>query len=262
MKNISKAVAVSIVVALIVGFAGFGTVPAAKPGTLRAKQLQFTRVKGGYEHTWDSICARLNRLNVSVDQLEVFLRSFKEDKILEVWVKQKSDSVWKQYGTYSVIKTSGRLGPKRCQNDHQIPEGFYAFDSESAFKPMSRFHIGLLVNYPNASDKVFACKGDPGDAIMIHGAGGSTGCTPISNLEMEEVYVLCIEARDAGQKSIPFHTFPLRFTDENVARIKTAEVDTLVHLFWDNIRPGYDWFETKKQLPKVTVDSKGKYIFN
>ena len=32
--------------------------------------------------------------------------------------------------------------------------------------------------------------------------------------------------------------------------------------FWKNLKTGYDYFEQKKQLPKVTVDKKGKYEFS
>ena len=32
--------------------------------------------------------------------------------------------------------------------------------------------------------------------------------------------------------------------------------------FWKNLKTGYDYFETKKQLPKVTVGKDGKYVIN
>ncbi len=235
-------------------------IPEAKAGTLRATQMSYPRVKAAYQTKWDSISSRLNSLNVPVDQLEVFIRAFKSELELEVWVKQKTDTVWQMYTKYDVIKKSGKSGPKRCQGDHQVPEGFY---NQSQFNPVSQnFHLSLGVSYPNASDKFFACKGDPGNAIMIHGAGGSTGCLPISNDAIEELYILCIEAKNSGQKETEIHIFPKRLTDQNLAQLKAKETDVKVHAFWDNLKIGYDWFEAKRSLPIISVDGSGKYIFD
>ena len=236
-----------------------GKVPTAKAGTFRAEQMAKPRVKVAYEEKWDSISAHLKRMNVALEQLQVFIRGFKDEKQLEVWVKQKSDAAWKLYTTYPIYAASGELGPKRCQGDYQVPEGFYHVN---VFNPYSNFYLSLGVSYPNASDKVFACKPDPGGAIMIHGNCVTIGCIPITDPMIKELYVLCVEAKNAGQKEIPIHIFPARLTDTNIVRIKAAEKDVQVRTFWDNLRTGYDWFETKKQLPKVTVDAKGKYVFS
>lgn len=235
-----------------------GTIPDAKAGTFRAEQMAKAKVKVAYVEKWDSIKARLSRLDVAVDQLEVFIRGFKEEKDLELWVKNKKDTTWKLYTTYPICESSGVLGPKRCQGDYQVPEGFYHV---SVFNPYSNFYISLGVSYPNASDKVFACKRDPGGAIMIHGNCVTIGCIPITDDLIKELYVLCVEAKNAGQSTIPIHLFPARLTAGNLARLKQDQQDTAIDVFWDNIAPGYDWFERKKKLPKVTVDSKGKYIF-
>lgn len=234
-------------------------VPDAKAGTFRAEQMAKARVKVAYEEKWDSIKTRLAKLNVSVDQLEVFIRGFKEEKDLEVWVKQKKDTTWKLYTTYPICESSGVLGPKRCQGDNQVPEGFYHVN---VFNPYSNFYLSLGVSYPNASDKVFACKSDAGGAIMIHGNCVTIGCIPITDERIKELYVLCVEAKNSGQKEIPIHLFPARLKDGNLRRIKSAQSDAAIDTFWDNLKTGYDWFETKKKLPKVTVDAKGKYLFS
>ena len=96
---------------------------------------------------------------------------------------------------------------------------------------------------------------------MIHGNCVTIGCIPITDEKIQELYVLCVEARNAGQKTIPIHLFPIRFTDAGIVRIKAAENDLGVRVFWDNLRTGYDWFETKRTLPIATVDAKGKYLF-
>ncbi len=234
-------------------------IPDAKAGTFRAEQMAKAKVKVAYVEKWDSIKARLSRLDVAVDQLEVFIRGFKEEKDLELWVKNKKDTTWKLYTTYPICESSGVLGPKRCQGDYQVPEGFYHV---SVFNPYSNFYISLGVSYPNASDKVFACKRDPGGAIMIHGNCVTIGCIPITDDLIKELYVLCVEAKNSGQSKIPIHIFPARLTAANLTRLKEDQQDAAIDVFWDNIAPGYDWFERKKKLPKVTVDSKGKYLFN
>lgn len=233
-------------------------VPDAKAGSFRAEQIAKARVKVAYEEKWDSIKAHLARMNVSIDQLEVFIRGFKSEKDLEVWVKQKKDTAWQLYTTYPICASSGELGPKRCQGDNQVPEGFYHV---SVFNPYSNFYLSLGVSYPNASDKVFACKRDAGGAIMIHGNCVTIGCIPITDDMIKELYVLCVEAKNSGQSEIPIHLFPARLMDGNLRRIQNEQTDAAIDTFWDNLKTGYDWFETKKKLPKVTVDSKGKYSF-
>lgn len=236
-----------------------GGVPVAKAGTFRAEQMAKPKVKVAYEEKWDSIVARLARLNVAIDQLEVYIRGFKDEKDLEVWVKQKKDTQWQLYTTYPICEQSGTLGPKRCQGDYQVPEGFYHVN---VFNPYSNYYISLGVSYPNASDKVFACKRDPGGAIMIHGSCVTIGCIPLTDDLIKELYVLCVEAKNSGQSQIPIHLFPARLTEKNMKALKHDYTDTAVHTFWENLQTGYDWFETKKKLPKVTVDAKGKYVFN
>lgn len=253
-----KLVAVFILISALAGLSFFGTVPKATPGTFRAAQLEHKRVKNAYAAQWDSIVPRLKRMNVRMEELEVFIRGFKDEKELEVWVKNKTEVNWKLYTTYPICASSGELGPKRCQGDNQVPEGFYHV---SVFNPNSNFLLSLGVSYPNASDKVFACKRDAGGAIMIHGNCVTIGCIPITDEKIQELYVLCVEARNAGQKTIPIHLFPIRFTDAGIVRIKAAEDELAVRTFWDNIRTGYDWFETKRTLPIVSVDAKGKYLF-
>ena len=234
------------------------TVPEAKKGTFRAEQMAIDRVKSAYQLKWDTITTHLKSINVEVNQLEVFIRGFKDEAELEVWIKQKKDTIWKLYTTYPICAPSGELGPKRCQGDYQVPEGFYKVN---VFNPYSNYHLSLGVSYPNSSDKIFGCKRDPGGAIMIHGNCCTIGCIPITDDKIRELYVLCVEAKNAGQTSIPIHLFPIRFTDVGILAIKANQMDLAVRILWDNLRTGYDWFEMKKNLPKVTVDAKGKYVF-
>jgi len=55
----------------------------------------------------------------------VYIRSFKYDSQLEVWVKNDRKDVYKLFKTYKVCALAGTLGPKRMEGDYQVPEGFY-----------------------------------------------------------------------------------------------------------------------------------------
>src|SRR4051812_30086307 len=55
----------------------------------------------------------------------IYVRSFKYDSQLEVWVKSNKKDQYKLFKTYRVCAMAGSLGPKRMQGDYQVPEGFY-----------------------------------------------------------------------------------------------------------------------------------------
>jgi len=56
----------------------------------------------------------------------------------------------------------------------------------------------------------------------------------------------------AGQPFIRVHVFPFEMTDENVASQKRNKN----HAFWTNLKSGWDWFETHRIPPNVTVRAK------
>src|SRR5450755_5176038 len=55
----------------------------------------------------------------------VYIRSFKYDSEMEVWVKNRSSEKYKLFKTYKICALAGSLGPKRMAGDYQVPEGFY-----------------------------------------------------------------------------------------------------------------------------------------
>src|SRR4051812_26314919 len=54
----------------------------------------------------------------------VYIRSFKYDSQMEVWVKSDKKAPFKLFKKYKVCALAGTLGPKRMQGDYQVPEGF------------------------------------------------------------------------------------------------------------------------------------------
>src|SRR5579859_737970 len=50
----------------------------------------------------------------------VYIRSFKYDSQLEVWIKNTKEDKYKLFKTYRVCAMAGTLGPKRYQGDYQV----------------------------------------------------------------------------------------------------------------------------------------------
>jgi len=78
-------------------------------------------------------------------------------------------------------------GPKLKEGDKQVPEGFYKIAS---FRPRLVAHIGMEVNYPNATDRSHAQaekRRNLGCDILIHGSKWSTGCLAMGNEPIEEM---------------------------------------------------------------------------
>jgi murein L,D-transpeptidase YafK len=141
----------------------------------------------------------------------VYIRSFKYDSEMEVWVKNRQNEKYKLFKTYRICALAGSLGPKRMAGDYQVPEGFYYINE---FNPRSLYHLSLGLNYPNASDKMLCDLSQPGGDIYIHGSCVTTGCIPITDGQIEELYVLAAHAKDMGQDFIPVHIFPVNFNKE------------------------------------------------
>ena len=226
-------------------------------GNFKAQQLKSSRVKLAYQKNWVSLQALLKSTGVSATDFDLYLRSFKQEKSLEIWVKNSADQKYKLLKTLSVCATSGTLGPKRRQGDGQIPEGFYTIPS---LQPYSNYHLALKVGYPNQSDRIKATAKDPGGDIMIHGNCVTIGCLPLQDEPVEELYVLCVETMNRN-KTIHADIYPCKFTEKNSDLLadKNFAENTA---FWESLKKGYNYFELNHSLPKISTDKKGNYIIN
>jgi murein L,D-transpeptidase YafK len=223
-------------------------------GSFKAVQLKYSRVKTAYEKKWPVLKALLTSKNLQTDKFDLYLRAFKQDGLLEVWAKNKTDKQYQLLKTFPVCATSGALGPKRKQGDGQVPEGFYEI---AAFQPHSNYHLALKVGYPNKSDRLKATGSDPGGDIMIHGNCVTIGCIPIQNEPIEELYVLCVEAKN--RNSILYtDIYPFKFNEKNTTAINLNQNSETV-LLWNSLKKAYDHFELNHTLPKITTDTKGNY---
>ena len=106
------------------------------------------------------------------------------ERELELWARPQKDSRFELIHTYKIEGMSGMPGPKRREGDDQVPEGFYRIDQ---FNPLSKFHLSMRINYPNASDRVLSDKSQPGSDIYIHGGNLSIGGIAMGDAGIEEL---------------------------------------------------------------------------
>lgn len=191
----------------------------------------------------------------------LYIRSFKYDSQLEVWVKQAPSDSFRLFKTYPVCALAGSLGPKRMEGDYQVPEGFYYINE---FNPNSSYYLSLGINYPNASDKVLSNQQKPGGAIYIHGSCVTVGCIPITDQQIDELYVLAAYAREQGQHYIPIHIFPCRYdVPKSVAYLnELTKDDPALRDFSEQLKDAYTYFEKNRKLPIVMITDDGRYHIN
>ncbi len=186
----------------------------------------------------------------------VFLRAFKQSDELELWAAGGNEAM-RLLKTYPVLARSGTLGPKRREGDRQVPEGCYRI---SVFNPVSRFHLSLGLDYPNASDRILSDREKPGGEIYIHGSNVTIGCLPLGNPAIEELYTLLDDTRAPGQRDITVHIFPARMSGEAWKAVKQRNPDHAA--FWSELQPIHDDFEKTKRMPVVEVTKTGHYILS
>jgi len=200
------------------------------------QQLAYARVRAAHARCWPVLVARLQAQGLDPARLEVFFRLLKTSRTLEVWARNQGDATFRPLPGYPLAATSGTLGPKRYVGDGQVPEGFYHLDR---FNPASAYHLSLGLDYPNPADILATGPADPGGDIFIHGSNVTIGCLPLTDAGIEEVYLLAVAARAAGQASIAVHIFPFPLTNEELAR-RAASPHAA---FWRELAPGYAYFE-------------------
>jgi len=180
----------------------------------------------------------------------VFLRIFKLESELEIWVEK--DGRFVRFATYPICLWSGRLGPKLKEGDRQAPEGFYTVAAEQ-LNPNSRMHRSFSLGFPNVFDQA---HGRTGSFLMVHGGCASIGCYAVTDPVVDEIWRLVTAALDQGQARFPVHVFPFRMTDRNVRLHRGGRWEG----FWADLKKGYDRFETSRVPPMVSV-CKGRYVF-
>lgn len=227
--------------------------------SFKETQLQHSRVKLAFQEKENTVKNYFNQKNLNNQGATVFIRAFKKEMKLEVWVKPAQLQQYALLHTYDFCALSGVLGPKRKEGDGQVPEGVYHINH---FNPLSNFHLSLGLNYPNRSDRILGDRNSPGSAIYIHGNCVTIGCIPITDDKIKELYIILVEARNAGQSVIPVHVFPSHLNESNMTSLLSEFSDQPATLeFWRNLQTIYADFEKTKKLRAISINAKGEYYF-
>jgi murein L,D-transpeptidase YafK len=188
---------------------------------------------------------RLAELSANIGDA-VFVRIFKKEAILEVWIRTKEK--YEHLKDYTICAHSGNLGPKLAEGDMQSPEGFYQV-KQHHLNPNSKFHLAFNLGYPNQYDKEHERTGS---FLMVHGNCISIGCYAMTDEKIEEIYALVEGALKNHQKTVWVHAYPFRMTEKNMALHSNSKW----YDFWANLKEGYDYFEAEHLPPKVGVKNK------
>ncbi len=224
-------------------------------------QKSLARIADVFNRREDSLKKEFEAKKINWPPKALYIRSFKYDQLMEIWVKGDEKKPFRLFKTYAICMQSGITGPKRMEGDLQIPEGFYYVNE---FNPNSNYHLSLGLNYPNASDQLLSDSLHPGGEIYIHGNCVSVGCLAITDLKIEELYIMATYAKASGQDFIPVHVFPVKYNEPN-------SMDYLARMTKDNqalqkfaigLKEAFDYFEEKKKVPVILINRKGQYIIN
>lgn len=247
-----------VVVALVSGVPVWSQTAASRFNFVEY-QKTFPRTSDAWKRKEDTLMKQFLEKGLAWPARYMYLRSFKYDSQLEVWVKHERNEPYKLFKSFRVCALAGTLGPKRMQGDYQVPEGFYYINE---FNPRSQYHLSLGLNYPNASDRILSDSLQPGGEIYIHGSCVTTGCIPITDQQIEELYILAANARNQGQDFIPVHIFPVHFKNQRSSDYLARHVKDFpeYRTMSDELKHAYQYFESTKQLPIIMVSRKGGYV--
>jgi murein L,D-transpeptidase YafK len=196
--------------------------------------------------------AREIRSKGFTEQAPILVRIFKEESELEIW-KKKSSGEYALFKTYPICRWSGKLGPKRNSGDRQAPEGFYTV-SMGQLNPRSKYYLSFNLGYPNRLEQAL---GHQGEALMVHGACSSSGCYAMTDQGVADIYAIALKALESGQRQFQVQAFPFRMTAANMARHGGNPNMS----FWQDLKTGYDSFETRRREPAVAYCG-GRYVID
>ena len=224
------------------------------------EQQKYPRVRHARTNTEQIRDSLFESVGIEYPPAQIFMRAFKHERVLELWASDSMGAKFQLIKSYPFTAYCGDLGPKRKEGDLQIPEGFYHIN---LFNPASNYHLSMQINYPNKSDRIRTTDPKhPGGLIFIHGNRVTIGCIPIGDQAIEELYVICVDAKSSGQDKIPVHIFPCRFdAKENITLIAAyTKNNPALESFWSELIPGYEHFQNTNLLPDIKIDEKGRYL--
>ena len=227
--------------------------------TFLQHQKTFAKVEAVIKQKEDTLKKQFAAAKITFPPQQIYIRSFKYDSELEIWVRNNTKDTFKLFKTYKVCALSGSLGPKRMEGDFQVPEGFYYINE---FNPKSNYHLSLGINYPNTSDNILSDSIKPGGDIYVHGGCVTVGCIPVKDYQIEEIYLLASYAKENGQDFIPVHIFPINYNKLKSYRYLalTSKDNKDYQIFATTLQEAFDHFNLTKKIPLIAVGSNGEYV--
>ena len=166
------------------------------------------------------LAARFASRGLAYPPRGIALVALKSEARLELWAD--AGDRWSFVRSYLIRASSGGLGPKLSQGDHQVPEGVYGI---AALNPTSRYHLSLRIDYPSAFDRARASEDGRtrlGGDIMIHGGAVSDGCLPVGDAAIEELFVVA-DRVGIGNVSVIVSPLDFRRADARRAKARAAK---------------------------------------
>lgn len=227
----------------------------------KVKQLKYKNARQAYETSEDKVRKMLEDKKIDYATLEIYMRVIKKEQIIEMWAKDRKDN-----HSFVHIKNYKLCVEKNYDKkrgvDLLIPESFYYIKH---FYPFDPYCLRLEVNFPNESDEK---RGRTGGDIAVHGGCFSTYCTPLTDEDIREIYIMALEARTKGQQKVPVHNFPFRLDSPDLEKYsknpeyqKPYNKGIKRHELWQNMKKQYIFFEENRLLLPFTTDKKGRYIY-
>jgi murein L,D-transpeptidase YafK len=217
-------------------------------------QLAHPRVKTAYTEKLPVITEKLDSHQLKSNNFYAMFKIYKYEKLLRVYVREKTASEWLLYEDFRFCALSGTLGPKQREWDYQVPEGYYYVND---FNPYSSFLLSMGVSYPNAADKILYPAENKGDGIYLHGGCATIGCVPVEDEPIKELYVLAILSKNNGQSQVPVHIFPFAWSAVKMS-VAVAEYPEFA-TFWQNLYRIEQGFDSTGVMPEVAVNKTGEY---
>lgn len=187
------------------------------------------------------LMAKFLKSGVTYPPKKIALLAFKKEQNIELWAQDSSQS-WRYISSYPLTAYSGILGPKLKENDGQIPEGIYKL---TMFNPFSRWHLSLMINYPNDFDRSHALREGRhklGGDIFIHGKNSSVGCLAIGDNAIEQIFLL---SRRVGLQNVELIIAPNDLRKSQAATSYFNQPRWLPELY-QKIRYALDKYPLKK----------------
>jgi len=181
----------------------------------------------------------------------MLFRVFKQEREVEVWVQPEDQQTFVLFRIFPICFYSGKLGPKVKEGDMQSPEGFY-FVGPAQMRAKSQYHRAIDFAFPNDYD---AAQGYTGTELLIHGNCVSSGCYAMTDPFVEQLYELGSATAATAAQGFWIHAFPFQMTAEALA----GQQDSPWLGFWQQLKAGYDAFETSRIPPHIRVEG-GRYV--